>query len=482
MLRFVELFAGAGSWHLAIQPFLNHQEQTVLVYEPNKVALRVFKDNLSNSSECEHTCFTDKQEDVMSCKEVDFCVASINAKDIYLKSNQALKQAQGSDAHVHAQAHAHAIVHAADAAAANAYAATAVDSAADHSQVQVNQAHPVPGRNSDSEQVSDSYSLCDYEENSSCGILLRFCQHAQPKVVLIETSSNLLNFNQGIRLIKLEHELKSLGYVCTSKIMNNKDFGVPHNKNRLYILAVKSNIDFGFNSFEFPRAWGKKVCLSDILEKDPVEQKYFLSSDYWWHLTQNKLCQKIKGCNFGMALADINGCANAIVKGSMGLERNLVVDDRGYKECNVDKRVHSFNSGCVRKLTEREYARLQGYPEKFNFTCTRSHTYSLVATSVCIPVVNSIFRAIFNMICKNYGYYINKSALAQAPLKMTEAASAPMQSSKIEVLPGSATLTNANINYECDQSALSFFHRCLAYSKELYYPKFDFNNYLTCAA
>ena len=38
MLRFVELFAGAGSWHLAIQPFLNHQEQTVLVYEPNKVA------------------------------------------------------------------------------------------------------------------------------------------------------------------------------------------------------------------------------------------------------------------------------------------------------------------------------------------------------------------------------------------------------------------------------------------------------------
>ena len=80
------------------------------------------------------------------------------------------------------------------------------------------------------------------------------------------------------------------------------------------------------------------------------------------------------------------------------------------------------------------------------------------------------------MICKNYGYYINKSTSAQAPLKMMEAAS------KIEVLGGSATLTNANINYECDQSALSFFHRCLAYSKELYYPKFDFNNYLTCAA
>lgn len=217
MLRFVELFAGAGSWHLAIQPFLNHQEQTVLVYEPNKVALQVFKDNLSHSSECEHTCFTDKQEDVMSCKEVDFCVASMNAKDIYIKSNQAFKQAPGSDAH----AHAHAVVHEAEAAAE---AAAVAEVAADHVQVKVNLAHPVPGRNSDSEQVSDSYSICAYEENSSCGIVLRFCQHAQPKVVLIETSSNLLNFNQGIRLIKLEHELKSLGYVCTSKIMNNKEF------------------------------------------------------------------------------------------------------------------------------------------------------------------------------------------------------------------------------------------------------------------
>ena len=270
----------------------------------------------------------------------------MNAKDIYIKSNQAFKQAPGSDAH----AHAHAVVHEAEAAAE---AAAVAEVAADHVQVKVNLAHPVPGRNSDSEQVSDSYSICAYEENSSCGIVLRFCQHAQPKVVLIETSSNLLNFNQGIRLIKLEHELKSLGYVCTSKIMNNKDFGVPHNKNRLYILAVKSIIDFGFNSFEFPRSWGKKVCLSDILEKDPVEQKYFLSSDYWWHLTQNKLCQKIKGCNFGMALADINGCANAIVKGSMVLERNLVGTIRALKSAmSISVSIVLTLAVCVNSLKE----------------------------------------------------------------------------------------------------------------------------------
>lgn len=216
----------------------------------------------------------------------------------------------------------------------------------------------------------------------------------KPQAFLLENVKGLVSHERGETLKTILKILtEELGYRVTYQILNSKDFGVPQNRERIYIVGFKRKLDFAF-----PTPLGAKVSISDILEKE-VAEKYFLSERYWQCLQQHKARHQNKGNGFGYKIIEDSGISNAIVVGGMGKERNLIID-RSLK--TIDPK---YNNAYVRKMTPREWARLQGYPDDFKIHPIDTHAYKQLGNSVTVPVITAIAERII----KALDSYIGKA-------------------------------------------------------------------------
>lgn len=85
------------------------------------------------------------------------------------------------------------------------------------------------------------------------------------------------------------NSLKELGYYVHYKILNSKNFGVPQNRQRVFIVAFLNEVDF-----KFPEPSNQVTCVADILENN-VKNKYFLSEEAWTYHKERKIKNKAKG-------------------------------------------------------------------------------------------------------------------------------------------------------------------------------------------
>ena len=89
-------------------------------------------------------------------------------------------------------------------------------------------------------------------------------------------------------------------------------------------------------------------------------------------------------------MRDLDGVAGAIVCGGMGRERNLVLDDRLTDFTPTTNIKGEINREGIRKMTPREWARLQGYPDSFELPLADTHLYKQMGNSVSVPVIRAI--------------------------------------------------------------------------------------------
>lgn len=172
------------------------------------------------------------------------------------------------------------------------------------------------------------------------------------------------------------------------KVLNSKNFGVPQNRERIYIVAFRENL--GIRRFDFPEGINDSVKLKDILEKTEVSNKYYLSENYLSTLKKHKDRHALKGNGFGYEIRDPESIAGAIVCGGMGRERNLIVDNR-LKDFTPKTNIKGeINKEFVRRMTPREWARLQGFPETFKLPIADTHLYKQLGNSVTVPVIKAI--------------------------------------------------------------------------------------------
>lgn len=211
----------------------------------------------------------------------------------------------------------------------------------------------------------------------------------KPKAVFLENVKGLRNHNGGRTLETILNVLRNDldYYVPDPQIMNAKDFGVPQNRERIYIVAFRK--DLGVTEFEYPKPTGKKVTFAKIKEKKVVPTKYYLSTQYLETLHNHKARHESKGNGFGFAIIPDDGIANAIVVGGMGRERNLVIDNRitDYTPTTHIKGV--VNREGVRKMTPREWARLQGFPENYVIPVADASAYKQFGNSVAVPAIQA---------------------------------------------------------------------------------------------
>ncbi|MDV3786763.1 DNA (cytosine-5-)-methyltransferase [Elizabethkingia anophelis] len=216
----------------------------------------------------------------------------------------------------------------------------------------------------------------------------------QPKAVFLENVKGLRNHNGGRTLATILNVLRNdLGYfVPEPQIVNAKDFGVPQNRERIFIVGFHK--DTGITEFEYPKKSKKKVSFLQVKEKETVPTKYYLSTQYLETLYNHKARHESKGNGFGFEIISDDGIANAIVVGGMGRERNLVYDDRITDFTPTTHIKGEVNREGIRKMTPREWARLQGFPDNFIIPVADASAYKQFGNSVAVPAIQATAKEI----------------------------------------------------------------------------------------
>jgi len=216
----------------------------------------------------------------------------------------------------------------------------------------------------------------------------------QPKAIFLENVKGLKNHNGGKTLDTILNVLRNdLGYfVPEPQIINAKDYGVPQNRERIFIVGFHKKT--GITKFKYPNPLRKKVYFKNIKEKDVVPTKYYLSTQYLKTLREHKSRHESKGNGFGFEIIPDDGVSNAIVVGGMGRERNLVIDDRITDFNPTTKIKGEVNREGIRKMTPREWARLQGFPDKYIIPVSDASAYKQFGNSVAIPAIQATAKEI----------------------------------------------------------------------------------------
>jgi DNA (cytosine-5)-methyltransferase 1 len=139
----------------------------------------------------------------------------------------------------------------------------------------------------------------------------------------------------------------------------------------------------------FVPSLNKKVKFADVKEKNVPATKYFLSTQYVQTLINHKERHESKGNGFGYAIIPDDGIANSIVVGGMGRERNLVYDNRITDFTPTTHIKGTVNREGIRKMTPREWARLQGFPDNFLIPVADASAYKQFGNSVAVPAIQA---------------------------------------------------------------------------------------------
>lgn len=219
--------------------------------------------------------------------------------------------------------------------------------------------------------------------------VVRICEYHKPEVIFCENVKNLVSHDRGRTFKVIKGALEEIGYKVFHQVLNSKDFGVPQNRERIYIVAFRE--DIAPDNFVFPAGESyNETSLGDILDPSPIPSKYYLSDVYLQTLRNHKARHAAKGNGFGYVIRDLDGIAGTIVCGGMGKERNLIIDNREHSMVPTTKIKGEINKEDVRKMTPREWARLQGFPEDFKLSLADTHLYKQMGNSVTVPVIKEI--------------------------------------------------------------------------------------------
>lgn len=194
----------------------------------------------------------------------------------------------------------------------------------------------------------------------------------KPKAFLLENVKQLKGHDKGNTLKVILQHLNDAGYKTYVKVLAAKDFGIPQNRERIYIVGfLDKTVDF-----KFPEPIKKETKVGDILEKNPNE-KYTISDKLWAGHQRRKLMHKEKGNGFGYGLFNENSSYTNTISARYYKDGSEILIEQKDKN--------------PRKLTPREAARLQGFPETYKIDAVSDNQlYKQFGNSVCVPVIEKI--------------------------------------------------------------------------------------------
>lgn len=208
-------------------------------------------------------------------------------------------------------------------------------------------------------------------------------KYKKPQAFLLENVKHLKGHDKGRTFKIIIQSLETLGYKVYHAILNARDFGLPQNRERLFIVGFLNN-DI---TFKFPTSSNSQPKLEDILI-EPVDNKYIISDKLWAGHQRRKLQHKNKGNGFGYGLF------------SKESQYVNTLSARYYKD-GSEILINRGDNLNPRKLTPRECARLQGFPDNFIIKVSDIQAYKQFGNSVPVNVINKVAHAMFSSMLSN---------------------------------------------------------------------------------
>lgn len=245
--------------------------------------------------------------------------------------------------------------------------------------------------------------------------LIKVCETNKPKVVFCENVKGLLHHDGGQTFKVIDGAFQEAGYRALPKVLNSAYFGVPQNRERVYIVAFRE--DVFPEDFVFPEGKLTERRIKDVLDDAPVDSRYYLSKQYLETLRKHRKRHEEKGNGFGYQIRELDSLASTLSCGGMGRERNLIKDARPHSMEPMTNIRGPINDENVRKMTPREWARLQGFSDDFVLPVSDTQLYKQFGNTVSIPVISAIASKILEVLDDYYSTHKNIDQIRKKILK-----------------------------------------------------------------
>ena len=205
--------------------------------------------------------------------------------------------------------------------------------------------------------------------------VVKIARHHLPKVIFLENVGNLIRHDGGNTFKTIKQEIEALGYQFNHQVYNSNPL-VPQSRVRCLIVAFRNDIIP--KNWSMPKLSGKPLPLSSILEKMLPDNPYTLSEKMWAGHIRRSAANVARGTGFTAYTKDLD-------KPSTTLVARYYKDG---KECLIPQPHHPKK--LPRMLSERECARLQGFPEKFITHKSKIYSYKQFGNSVPVPLIKFV--------------------------------------------------------------------------------------------
>lgn len=208
----------------------------------------------------------------------------------------------------------------------------------------------------------------------------RIIKAKRPKAFMLENVKNLKNHDKGRTFKIIMDSLDELGYQTFCEVLDGQNF-VPQHRERIVIVGFDRerygfmmNFDFNITPVE------PKPILRDILEPE-VDKKYTLSDNLWTYLQNYAAKHKAAGHGFGFGMAPLDGVSRTLSARYYKDGSEILIPQEGKNP---------------RRLTPRECARLQGFPDSFVIPVSDLQAYKQFGNSVVVPLMTNVAELVVN--------------------------------------------------------------------------------------
>jgi len=212
----------------------------------------------------------------------------------------------------------------------------------------------------------------------------RILKAKRPKAFMLENVKNLCSHDRGRTFKVITESLDELDYEVFYQVLDGQGY-VPQHRERIIIVGFDrkrygDDVDFSFDLSPID----PKPVMRDILEKK-VDDKYTLSDKLWEYLQNYAAKHKAAGNGFGYGIADPNGVARTLSARYYKDGSEILIEQKGRNP---------------RRLTPRECARLQGFPEDFKIPVSDTQAYRQFGNSVVVPLMKNVAQLVVDTIDK----------------------------------------------------------------------------------
>lgn len=214
----------------------------------------------------------------------------------------------------------------------------------------------------------------------------RLVKEIQPKVFIYENVPGMLMHDKGNTWKVIKEIFESLNYSISYQILNSKDYGIPQDRRRLFVVGTKRKSDF-----RFPKAQPLNQTMFDYLEAN-VEAKYYLGKKGFEFVTNPKYKSR----------ARVNRDIIQTEKANQQFNWNgdFVFEKLDYTRHNKEILSRAYigkydgELGVIRQLTHRECMRLMGFPDSYKIVVPNVWAYRQAGNSIVVDVLSAILQEI----------------------------------------------------------------------------------------